>query len=77
MKKMARFSLVLVFAFFSFGSLVFGNQEDTENKCLACHKKITPGLFNQFADSKHAENDVTCIDCHGAEENDPDAFSHC
>ena len=74
MKKNTNLFIFLLIAFFSTSSMVFGIQAETENKCFACHKKVTPGLFIQWADSKHAENDVACIDCHGAEKNDPDAF---
>jgi len=76
MKKITLFSILLIFAFFCANSVAFGIQEESGSKCFACHEKITPGLFNQWAGSKHAENDVTCFDCHGAEENDPDAFLH-
>ena len=76
MKKNTNLFIFLLIAFFSASSMVFGIQAETENKCFACHKKIMPGLFIQWADSKHAKNDVACIDCHGAEENDLDAFLH-
>ena len=58
------------------GFFMFGTSMDSVEKCIVCHKVKTPGLNNQWAGSKHAENDVTCIDCHGADKNDPDAFDH-
>ncbi|MEK7710371.1 MAG: multiheme c-type cytochrome [Planctomycetota bacterium] len=33
--------------------------------CIECHKKITPGIVNDWQLSKHAENAVTCDACHG------------
>jgi hypothetical protein len=76
MRKNLYLTIVLIFAVFCFFSMALGIQEETENKCITCHKKFTPGLFIQWEGSKHAENDVACIDCHGADEGDPDAFKH-
>ncbi|UCC40133.1 MAG: ammonia-forming cytochrome c nitrite reductase subunit c552, partial [Candidatus Aminicenantes bacterium] len=45
-------------------------------ECISCHKEEMPGLYNQWADSTHGKNDVTCIDCHGADEKEVDAFKH-
>jgi len=47
-----------------------------ESDCAACHRESSPGLYNQWKASSHAENGVTCIECHGAEKNDADAFEH-
>jgi len=51
-------------------------QDQAGEKCLTCHKKNMPGLYNQWKDSKHAQNDVMCLDCHSADEGDADAFKH-
>jgi hypothetical protein len=40
--------------------------------CLDCHKKESPGLFADWAHSRHASANITCLDCHQAEETDPD-----
>lgn len=45
-------------------------------KCMTCHKEISTGLYNQWFESKHAFHKVTCIDCHGADKGDADAFMH-
>ncbi|MFH1852382.1 MAG: multiheme c-type cytochrome [Candidatus Neomarinimicrobiota bacterium] len=45
-------------------------------RCMVCHKEKTPGLYRQWLESTHAEYEVTCIDCHGAAEDDVDAFLH-
>lgn len=47
-----------------------------EGRCLTCHKEESPGLYNQWLDSEHARHGVTCIDCHGAERGEADAFMH-
>ena len=40
--------------------------------CLACHKREHPGLFADWAASRHAGANITCLDCHQAEPTDPD-----
>lgn len=32
--------------------------------CLTCHNRATPGVVQQYGESKHAANKVSCIDCH-------------
>jgi len=46
------------------------------DRCLACHKEKTPGLFGQWNGSKHAAGGVTCLECHQAAQTDADAFMH-
>ncbi len=43
--------------------------------CIECHKKEHPGLFADWANSRHANANITCYDCHKAEEFDPDVSS--
>jgi hydroxylamine dehydrogenase len=45
-------------------------------KCVACHEKQTPAIVAQWRDSKHAGSGVACLECHHAENGDPDAFMH-
>ncbi len=40
--------------------------------CIQCHKQEHPGIFADWANSRHANANITCIDCHLAEEFDPD-----
>ena len=40
--------------------------------CLECHKREHPGLFADWAASRHASANITCLDCHRAEAFDPD-----
>jgi hypothetical protein len=40
--------------------------------CLECHKQEHPGIFNDWANSRHANANITCLDCHMAEEHDGD-----
>ncbi|SFM59008.1 Seven times multi-haem cytochrome CxxCH [Thermodesulforhabdus norvegica] len=40
--------------------------------CIECHRRESPGIFADWANSRHASAAITCIDCHRAEEFDPD-----
>ncbi len=40
--------------------------------CIQCHKQENPGLFADWAHSRHASANITCFDCHRADERDPD-----
>ncbi len=40
--------------------------------CIECHKREHPGLFADWANSRHASANITCLDCHQAEATDPD-----
>lgn len=45
-------------------------------KCVSCHKKQTPGIVQQWGDSKHHRAKVSCYECHVADKSDKDAFLH-
>lgn len=32
--------------------------------CMECHQRVTPGLFQSWAESKHAKKGVQCMTCH-------------
>jgi hypothetical protein len=40
--------------------------------CIGCHKTDSPGIFADWAQSRHASANITCLDCHQAEASDPD-----
>ena len=65
----------LLSVLFLAGLLVASISYATE-KCLMCHKESNPALYLQWKDSAHGKNDIGCLDCHGAEESDVDAFKH-
>ncbi|MFH0765546.1 MAG: multiheme c-type cytochrome, partial [Calditrichota bacterium] len=46
------------------------------DKCENCHRVNSPGLYNQWVTSPHAQNGISCADCHGAVKEAPDAFLH-
>ena len=40
--------------------------------CIECHKQTNPGLFGDWASSRHASANITCLDCHLAQPGDQD-----
>ena len=40
-------------------------------KCIDCHKKQSPAIYEQWGGSKHFRANVGCYECHKAEEKDP------
>jgi hypothetical protein len=44
--------------------------------CVACHKKESGSIYEQWGGSKHYRANVGCFECHTANENDPDAYDH-
>ncbi len=45
-------------------------------KCVECHRQSSPALVMEWEYSHHAGDGVGCIDCHSAEEGEPDAWLH-
>ena len=40
--------------------------------CIECHKQTNPGIFGDWAKSRHANANITCLDCHLAQPGDTD-----
>jgi len=76
MKKVCILGIILLVVLYASGLWAQEEQADPGEKCQTCHQKGSPGLYNQWASSKHAENGVGCIDCHGAEEANPDVNAY-
>jgi hydroxylamine dehydrogenase len=45
-------------------SLVFVSPASAQ-VCVECHKKVTPGIVNDWQLSKHHQNKIDCSECHG------------
>jgi hypothetical protein len=43
-------------------------------RCVDCHRKITPGIYDDWRRSPHANGKVSCLDCHQTEATASDAF---
>jgi hydroxylamine dehydrogenase len=44
--------------------------------CITCHQKESPGIINDWKNSRHAHAGVSCIDCHEVAEDSPMATQH-
>ena len=40
--------------------------------CIECHRITTPGIFADWAHSRHANANITCLDCHMVQPGDED-----
>jgi hypothetical protein len=45
-------------------------------KCIACHKSVTPFIVSDWQNSVHPSQGVGCFECHKADKGDPDAEAH-
>ena len=73
--------LVILTASLLAASLITGpataqDEETVAGKCMTCHKEKSPGLYKQWFASNHGAAGVTCIQCHGADRSEPDAYLH-
>ena len=57
-------------------AVLFGAGLAAAGECESCHAKTNPGLYMQWKNSGHGKNDIGCLECHGAEKSDIDAFEH-
>ena len=44
--------------------------------CVDCHRQSSPGIIDHWTGSTHAQKGVGCVECHQAEKDDIDGFSH-
>jgi mono/diheme cytochrome c family protein len=70
---MRRPGIILVLMLLAAG---VASAEDTGEQCVACHTISTPGIVEQWTNSRHFEFDVDCLACHKADNWEPDAFEH-
>jgi len=40
--------------------------------CIECHRATTPGLFTDWTKSRHANANISCLDCHLVQPGDTD-----
>ncbi|MFK5922548.1 MAG: multiheme c-type cytochrome [Verrucomicrobiota bacterium] len=71
-------ALVLLFGIHNTFAGPFGLSKVSEQskKCIECHKKLNPALYEQWGESKHYRAKVSCFECHHAEKGDKDAYTH-
>ena len=58
------------------GPFALSEISSQSKKCLECHQKTSPALYEQWGDSAHFRAKVSCFECHHAEEGDSDAYIH-
>jgi hypothetical protein len=67
-------ALIAVLLFFVFPGSEPATADPVDN-CLDCHDtNIMPGIYSDWSSSVHAQENVTCIDCHLADGSDPDVI---
>jgi formate-dependent nitrite reductase cytochrome c552 subunit len=44
--------------------------------CISCHSDLTPGIIEQYKQSKHFDEDIGCKICHVTTAVDPSGFDH-
>ncbi len=50
--------------------------ENSNDDCVVCHKRTTPGIVEQYGHSTMAAAEVTCRDCHEVKADYPGAIEH-
>jgi len=50
--------------------------EKSDDECVICHKRTTPGIVEQFGHSTMAGAEVSCSDCHEVESGYPGSVEH-
>lgn len=53
-----------------------GLSASVADDCISCHQEENPGMYLQWKNSAHGENDIGCLDCHEADAGDVDGFEH-
>ena len=49
---------------------------DSNDQCVVCHRRTTPGIVEQYGHSRMAAANVTCQQCHVVQSNYPSAEEH-
>ena len=49
---------------------------DSDDECVQCHERNTPGIVEQYGHSTMAAAEVTCRDCHEVENGYPGSVEH-
>ncbi len=76
MKQVIAITAVLLTVVLFSANLSAAVPDKVAGKCMVCHKEKSPGIYMQWLESRHAEHNVTCLDCHNADKKDADAFEH-
>ncbi len=55
---------------------IAASHDTVAGQCVTCHKEKHPGIYNQWLNSPHGQQGVSCLGCHNADPGDSDAFEH-
>ncbi len=66
------FRFILIGLIFLFSGMAFAAPKTPKSICIDCHKKVTPGIVEQFFESKMSKKKVDCSSCHGSEHKNAD-----
>jgi hypothetical protein len=58
------------------GAIGLDQVSEKSRKCIDCHRKENPALYEQWGASKHFTANVGCYECHAADPADADAYQH-
>ena len=75
MVKKIALPTVVILIILLFGGMALAQEEDQVN-CVQCHENRFPAIYEDWRDSLHAENDVTCAKCHQLKQGQPGAMEH-
>lgn len=70
--KHLRAIFVLVAVVFFAGTAFAGAEKAGKSACVDCHKKVTPGVVQQFLEGKMSKKGVDCSSCHGSDHKKAD-----
>jgi hydroxylamine dehydrogenase len=55
---------------------VAGRGSDSTEQCAACHRHRNPALVKEWERSRHAQNGVGCVECHGVDGSNISGWMH-
>ncbi|MCW5554384.1 MAG: ammonia-forming cytochrome c nitrite reductase subunit c552 [Verrucomicrobiae bacterium] len=74
--KLAPTLAVLLAAPLAFAGFTLKEMSPQSTACVACHKKESAAIYEQWGSSKHFRANVGCYECHMANQTDSDAYEH-
>ena len=63
MNKLQKILMFMIIGFV----LSFAAQAEAKKPCIKCHKKVTPGIVEQFKDGEMGKEGFDCSICHGSD----------
>ena len=72
MKKVWAALVMFFLVFLSF----YGQANEVEETCIACHSKVSPGQVADWRSSTHSGEEVSCSDCHGVKHSTSEDAKH-